>query len=240
MTIKGWFVTGTDTGVGKTQVASGLAALAGNKLGVPVGLWKPIQSGVSPGSPEADSFRLKMGSGSPHDEAEIVTVSLSEPLAPWMAAQRSGMELDFGALVEEGRRRLAKDSFLIVEGAGGITVPVTSRELMADLAERLELPLIIVARPGLGTVNHTLLTVSYARSRGLEISGVILNGCRDPDDPSVRENAMMIEHFGGVRVIGMLPWFEYPTNTNDQWDEWRKQWVERMDRNLNLSDWLSQ
>lgn len=238
MAIKGWFVTGTDTGVGKTQVASGLAALAGNKLGIPVGLWKPVQSGVSPGSPNADSFRLKMGSGSLQDESEIVTVSLPEPLAPWMAARRSGAELDFAALVEEGHRRLAKESFLIVEGAGGITVPVTSRELMADLAQRLGLPLVIVARPGLGTVNHTLLTVSYARSRGLEISGVILNGCRDLEDPSVKENAMMIEHFGGVRVIGVLPWFEHPTAANDRWDDWRTQWVERMERNLDLSDLL--
>ncbi|MEB3102241.1 dethiobiotin synthase [Ferviditalea candida] len=238
MAIKGWFVTGTDTGVGKTQIASGLAALAGNKLGTPVGLWKPVQSGVSPGSPEADSFRLKMGSGLPLDETELVTVSLPEPLAPWMAARRSGVELDFAALVEEGRRRLAKDPFLIVEGAGGITVPITSRELMADLALQLELPLVIVARPGLGTVNHTLLTVSYARSRGLEIFGVILNGCRNTDDPSVRENSMMIEHFGGVRVIGILPWFKHPTDANDRWDDWRTQWVERMERNLDLSDWL--
>lgn len=205
MKTKGCFITGTDTGVGKTLVTAGLAAVLMERYGKRVHLWKPVQTGVRPDDAEADSVRLKRGSGSDQPAETIATYTLDEPLAPWMAAERAGVKLQFDRLLEEGRRRMAAADILLAEGAGGLLVPITDRETVLDLAAAIGLPLLVVARAGLGTVNHTLLTVSQARHRGVPVAGVILNGCEPGAEREAEENARMIEHFGRVRVLGILP-----------------------------------
>ncbi|MEI7026998.1 dethiobiotin synthase [Paenibacillus sp. y28] len=164
---------------------------------------------------ETDSARLLRLSGLRHQSAaDIATLSLPEPLAPWMAAERAGIRIDYDALVREGQRRLAISSCLLVEGAGGLAVPLTGERLIADLAQQLGLALVIVARPALGTVNHTVLSVEYARKRGLSVAGIILNGFRDGEhDPlAVQENVRMIERFcPGIPVLGVLPWLPEPS-----------------------------
>ncbi len=202
-------------------------------------LWKPVQTGTAIGDREADSYRLKMGSGLRQAEADIASVTLPQPLAPWVAARREGTGIDYGALLEEGRSRKKRCRFLMVEGAGGITVPFTAQERMSELALQLDLPLLIVARPGLGTVNHTLLTVYFARSMGLTIRGVILNGFRDAEDPALDENVMMIEHYGKVPVIGRLPWFPCTVNGPDDWPAWREGWRTVIERQVNLDALLT-
>lgn len=245
----GVFVTGTDTGVGKTAVAAGLAALAERRLRergpaepaagavsppaapeVPraVRLWKPAQSGAAPGAADADSRRLQRASGLAQEEADIASYTLEAPLAPWIAARLAGGGIDYPRLVREGRERLARGDFLLAEGAGGLAVPLTAERLVADLARDLALPLLIVARPGLGTVNHTVLTAAYARQFGLDVAGVILNGVRPDMEPArLAENREMIERFGGVRVWGALPWLPEPDAAADDraWERWREQWL---------------
>ncbi|MBP1157518.1 MULTISPECIES: dethiobiotin synthase [unclassified Paenibacillus] len=235
----GLFVTGTDTDVGKTWVTGALAAAIHRRLGSEerkqkLRLWKPVQSGVRMGEAQADSYRLVHGSGLQQKESDTATITLEEPLAPWMAAERAGTPMDWDELVREGRQRLQADGPLLVEGAGGLIVPLTEHCLVADLAAVLNLPLLIVARPKLGTVNHTLLTVEYARQRGLRVAGVIMNGYEDELDPMLKENQRMIETFGQVRVWGMLPWVGESPQTDAAWSAWRDLWVETVERRIDM------
>jgi dethiobiotin synthetase len=257
---RGLFISGTDTGVGKTQVTFGLAAALARRFasagqpgtagGRQVRLWKPVQTGVEVGDPEADSYRLKIGSGTPQPEADIATVTLPDPLAPWMAAERAGVSIPFEALVAEGRRRIERDDYVMVEGAGGLAVPMTGEKMIADLARELELPLLLVARAGLGTVNHTVMSVYFARSMGLRVAGVVLNGYQEGSEQSLQENAMMIERFGGVPVIGKLPWFPQSSEVEStggaerrkqlDWNEWREKWTDIVEAGVNVDLLLKQ
>lgn len=216
MNRRGLFITGTDTGVGKTRVTAGLAAVL--HAGVPamegysfgkVKVWKPVQTGTSSAeAPDSDSYQLRKEGGLSQPEREIATLTLPDPLAPWMAARRIGETIDYGALLAEGKSRMRHGDFLLVEGAGGLAVPLTERHLVADLAAGLGLPLLIVARPGLGTVNHTLLTVAAAKQFGISIAGIVLNGYKNTELAEVQENVEMIGRFSGTPVVGLLPWLE--------------------------------
>ncbi|HEY0827887.1 MAG TPA: dethiobiotin synthase [Bacilli bacterium] len=241
MVNKGIFITGTDTGVGKTQVASGLALAVQRRLESSnpilhngVQLWKPVQTGVRLGDPAADSYRLWRGSGCHQAEEEIATITLPDAVAPWMAAQRAGTEIDYEALVDEGRSRINQAGYLIIEGAGGLAVPLTGNTLIGHLALQLDLPVVLIARTGLGTVNHTLLSLSFAKMLGVRVAGVILNGYQDSTDLSLHENVMMIEQFGGVPVLGKLPWFPCGVKEPAEWLEWRRQWVNLIEEHIDL------
>jgi dethiobiotin synthetase len=206
----GLFVTATDTEVGKTVVTAGLA-LALQERGVRVGVMKPVQSGHMADDPEGDGGRLQRWTGVEVEPGEIVPYSFSLPVAPWIAARTAGVVIDKAGLVRRIRAMAERYDLLLVEGAGGLLVPVGPDWTMADLAVELGWPLIIVARPNLGTVNHTVLTLEAARHRGLHPLGVILNGYREGDrDPSLEANPGMIERFGRAPVLGRIPWLEEP------------------------------
>ncbi|GAA3409798.1 dethiobiotin synthase [Paenibacillus hodogayensis] len=222
---RGLFITGTDTGVGKTRVTAGIAAALrlppawprAERFGAlapsdAVGVWKPVQTGAaSPSAREADSWRLAEEGRLTQTAESIAGLTYPAPLAPWMAARRQGEVVDYAALLDDGKRRQAACGFLLVEGAGGLAVPLTATKLMAHLAADLDLPLLIVARAGLGTVNHTLLTAALARQYGLIVAGVVLNETvpGDAEPQRLEENAEMIEAFGDVPVIGKLPYTEW-------------------------------
>ena len=193
--MKGIFVTGTDTGVGKTVVTAALA-VALKTRGVDVRVVKPVQTG------DGDAATLKHLAGLDAALDEIAPFSFSAPLAPLVAARLEGVELDLDDVVS--KMPAAVNAFTIVEGAGGLLCPVGPDWTIADLAERLSLPLLVVARAGLGTVNHTLLTVREAQGRGLDVAGIILNGS---DDESTATNVELIESFAGVEVLARIPWF---------------------------------
>jgi dethiobiotin synthetase len=173
-------VTGTDTGIGKTIFS---AALAG-ALGAPY--WKPIQSGLEE---ETDSEIVARLAGVPvrPEGYRLVT-----PASPHLAAEIDGVEIDPDALTPP-------DGALIVEGAGGVLVPVTRTLLYADLFARWRIPVIVCARTGLGTINHSLLTIEALRSRGVPIHGLALLGDAVPDSEAI------ITKLGGVRHLGRLP-----------------------------------
>ncbi|WP_158302162.1 dethiobiotin synthase [Paenibacillus mesophilus] len=231
MNRRGLFVTGTDTGIGKTKVTAGIAA-ALSRLSregrFPVGelqVWKPVQTGVpSAEDRDADSYRLVAEGGLIRQSVrDTATLTYPEPLAPWMAARRAGETIDYASLLAEGRRRMSGGSFLLAEGAGGIAVPLTETKLIAHLAADLGLPALIVARTGLGTVNHTLLTVALARQYGIRVAGVVLNETSAhaaPDRLSIEENAEMIASFGDVPIVGVLPWMKQTDGTaSPEWIE---------------------
>ncbi len=213
---RGIFVTGTDTGVGKTIVTAGLAAVL-RANGHNAGIWKPVQSGASADSTESDGYQLRRLSGVQAETESIAPYSFSAPLTPVLAAEKEGVTLTMDQIIQAGLPLRQLYSSLLVEGAGGLAVPLTKSEMVIDLVARLEMPLLIVARPGLGTINHTLLTAAYARQRGIPIVGVILNGYRDHQaalDESLLSNAQMIETYGKVKILGRVPWIEHPMDTD--------------------------
>lgn len=204
----GFFITGTDTGVGKTVVTAGLAANL-KQRGFNVGIMKPLQSGsekTERGLVSIDaSYAMQVAEI--NDPMEIVSpYRLEPPLAPRIAAEITGVTIDMDKISLAYRKLCERHDLILVEGAGGIMVPITGRFLMADLAILLDLPVLIVARPGLGTVNHTLLTVEYARSRGIQIAGIIINDFdQSKAGPAEKTNPGLIEELSGVPVVGVIP-----------------------------------
>jgi dethiobiotin synthetase len=180
MNSKTVFITGTDTGVGKTLVAAIL--MAGMKSAC---YWKPIQSG-----PPGDTRTVREMTGLPADRFLPETYRLSHPLSPHAASRREGIRIRL-----DDFRLPAQTEGLVVEGAGGIMVPINENHLMLDLVKKLALPVILVARSTLGTINHTLLTLDVLNRHGIEVIGVVMNGPRDPS------NKDAIETYGRTRVI---------------------------------------
>lgn len=200
------FVTGTDTGIGKTLI-TGALTWALNQRGFEVGCFKPIQSGDLLHDQTGDAWRLKALSGLSDPLEHIGHYALSEPLAPRLAAERAGSTITREQLLARCREAESRHRHLMVEGAGGLAVPLTRDCTVTELALDLGYPVLIVARPSLGTVNHTVLTVHYARSHGLNVAGVIISGYgRNGVDLAEQHNARYIEEYADVKVMGQIPW----------------------------------
>jgi dethiobiotin synthetase len=200
---RGLFVTGTDTGVGKTAIACGVVA-GWRARGRDVGAMKPAQSGHVPGEPsDADRLRAAAGSGDPLEL--VCPYSLRAPLAPAVAAREEEIAISFARILAAARALAARHDALVVEGAGGLLVPLTDDETYADLALALAFPVLVVARAGLGTVNHTALTVEALRARGLSVAGIVLNRASAGFDPSEPHNAREIERLTGIAPLASLP-----------------------------------
>lgn len=200
--MRGMFVTGTDTGVGKTVVAAGVVA-ALRAEGLDVGVSKPIQSGNRAGDPDGDTMRLLALAGLDDPVDRVNLYAFAAPLAPQVAAGLEEVTVDRSRVLDHVLS--AGRDALVVEGAGGWMVPLAAGWTVADLAAELGFPVLIVARPGLGTVNHTVLTAGAVRAAGLEVAGVVLNGWGPDTDASRHTNAGLIEDYAGVRVLGMTP-----------------------------------
>ena len=204
---RGLFVTGTDTGVGKTFVAAGLAA-AFRKERVSIGVMKPVETGCRKRRgqriPQDGLFLMKMA-GSADSIEEVVPYRLSAPLAPRVAAELEGVEIRL-ACIERAYRRIASHvSVMLVEGAGGLLVPLTRKLYMVDLVERLGLPVLLVARAGLGTLNHTLLSLSCLAERGIPVAGIVLNDADGMRDPSKRSNPEILREACRIPILGQIP-----------------------------------
>nr|BCX02047.1 MAG: ATP-dependent dethiobiotin synthetase BioD [Bacteroidota bacterium] len=215
---RGLFVTATDTGVGKTVTAALLAA-ALRRRGVPVGVLKPAETGFS-GEPQEwppDGYALARAAGLLHEpRARVVPYVLPEPLAPAVAARRAGVQIRLEVLDEAFCAQRGR--FLIVEGAGGLAVPLNEELLMADLALRWGLDVLIVARPGLGTLNHCFLTAFYARMKGLRPLGFVLTPWPDAPDVATQTNPEELERLTGLPVLARLPRLRGIDVEARQWD----------------------
>jgi dethiobiotin synthetase len=205
---RGILVTGTDTGVGKTWVAAGLT-YALRRQGLRAVYFKPVQSGCprEQGRLIPTDARFAQELAGLAEPLEVLTpVALELPLAPGVAAARARVKVDLARIAAVYRELAAKYEFMVVEGAGGLYVPlVDTRFLVLDLARWLRLPLVVVARAGLGTINHTALTVMAARHHGITVAGVVLN--RYPATPGLAEqtNPQIIEEITGVPILGLVP-----------------------------------
>jgi dethiobiotin synthetase len=201
-------VTGTDTGVGKTVVTAALI-LALRQAGVKAVAFKPVETGLVPGDP-ADSEVLAVA-GSADLLLARPLLRLEEPLAPALAAERKGVALDPIAVEERVRALRAAGHRVVVEGAGGALVPLAWGFTAIDLAVRLGLEAVVVARAGLGTLNHILLTVEALQRRGVAVRGLVLNGRGDPPDLAEATNPAVLERLLPGLPIVVVP--RHPTST---------------------------
>jgi dethiobiotin synthetase len=203
--IAGIFVTGTDTGVGKTAVAAALALFL-RRMGLKVGVMKPVETGVEdPGVLGPDASLLQWAA---QDEASAERISpyrLRAPLAPAQAAKREGVRIDPTTLADAVRQAAEGNDFLIVEGAGGLMVPISGGFLIADLVRSLELPLLVVTRPQLGTINHTLLTVMAARTMEIPVAGFIINGMPPQPDLAEADAPHALSSLASADLLAVLP-----------------------------------
>ncbi len=201
--MRGIFVTGTGTGVGKTVVAAVIARGLAD-AGTRVAVFKPAASGLEePG--EADHALLRRAADSAQSDAEIAPYRYGPPASPHLAAELAGEVIDPVRLLRTARAAAASADRLVCEGVGGLLVPLCPRYLVRDLATDLGLPLAIAAPPGLGTINHTLLTIEAARAVGLKVAGVVLTPW--PLHPSriERSNRETITMLGEVKVETLAP-----------------------------------
>lgn len=207
---RAFFITGTDTGVGKTFVTSAIVRTL-RARGVDVGVMKPVETGC--GSNPDDSLvpsdaRALMDAAGVDDPIDMVCpYRFAPPLAPNVAARLAGVSIDTAKIRAAFLELVSRHDVVLVEGAGGLLVPLTDGELMADLAALLSTPVVVVAPSRLGVINHTLLTVECAIKRGLDVRGIILNNPGPPpaDDPSIEHNAEELALLADLPVAGPLP-----------------------------------
>ncbi len=207
---RGLFITGTDTGVGKTVVAAALARLL-RLRGINVGIMKPVTSGCSEANGvlrSDDAELLAWAAELDGVDSDSAPYLLRAPIAPSVAAEQEGVRVDFAVIAAAFERLAGRHDFVIVEGAGGLMAPLSGGLMVADLVNRLGLPLLVVARPNLGTVNHTALTCFAARQLGISVAGVVVNGY--PAAPDLAESSAphLIDSLSGAPLLGLLPRIE--------------------------------
>lgn len=195
------FITGTDTGVGKTFIVLALAQ-ALRKQGINVGVMKPISCGSRK---DNDALYLKKALKLTDPIDLINPVSFSLPLAPYSAAKILKKKTDREKISKAFRKLVKRHEVVLVEGVGGALVPIGKNYFVADMIKELGLPAIVVARAGLGTINHTLLTLAALRAKGITVLGIILNGFKGKD-LSESSNAEAIAELSGVPVIAEVRW----------------------------------
>ena len=228
--VRGLFVTGTDTDVGKTLVAGAIARCL-RRRGLQVAVFKPAASDCRRYRGQlvsADAEFLAACADSPHALSDIAPLRYAAALAPNVAAQREGRPVDVEAMLDAYRRIVDGADVVIVEGVGGLLCPISDELWVAHLARMTALPLVVVARAGLGTINHTLLTLHAARSAGLVVAGVVIN--RYPPellvdaqqgvtaggaaDLSVLTNPHQIAARGRTGILAIVP--DEPANSVDR------------------------
>jgi dethiobiotin synthetase len=208
ITTAGLFITATDTGVGKTVIAAAIADWF-HQRGKRVGVCKIAATGCvqrREGLVSEDAEYLAHWADSTVPLNAICPIRFAEPLAPAVAAERAGVPLDWSLLQASLSTLASASDVMIVEGVGGVMVPMDDRHTVLDVARWLGLPTIIVARPGLGTINHTLLTANALRGAGVRVAGVVINRYpTDTPDTATETNPAAIQKWGETSVLALVP-----------------------------------
>jgi dethiobiotin synthetase len=202
------FVTGTDTGIGKTVISSAISAFFSLRKQMNVGVMKPFECGLSKTDKDLlpwDAICLREASGSNDDLNTISPYTLEAPVAPEVAAMLEHVNIDIN-MVDKIYHSLAKShDLLVIEGAGGVLVPIKENFFFADLIQKWNAPTLIVSRLGLGTINHTLLTNHLLKERGIKVIGVILNNTDGLGDLPAQTNPDILRKYLDVPVLGIFP-----------------------------------
>ncbi|MCX7966553.1 MAG: dethiobiotin synthase [Syntrophorhabdaceae bacterium] len=207
--MKSIFVTGTDTGVGKTTISACLSAFLSIKKKLNVGVMKPFESGLSKRNKDElpwDAICLKEASGSSDDLNSISPYTFEAPLAPEVAASLENVKIDLNMVDRIYKRILNQHDITVIEGAGGVLVPIKRKFFYGDLIKRWGCPTLIVSRLGLGTINHTLLTVGYLKTRGIKIIGIILNNNDGTGDLAAKTNPDILSKYLDCPILGIFPY----------------------------------
>jgi dethiobiotin synthase len=196
------FVTGTDTDIGKTFICAQIMNAWASRNPA---YYKPIQTGCTSPQAAEDVLRIQDLTDHRFDNQVFCGICLKAPLSPYQAANHEQITLDPKALLHEIANQVALHDNLIVEGAGGLMVPITSDYFMIDLIEQSSLPVVLVTRPQLGTLNHTLLSLAALKSRNIKVLGFVMN--QFPTQPSLaeQESITMIETLSTVSCLGIVP-----------------------------------
>ena len=223
--MRGVFVAGTDTGVGKSILAAAICAGLAAR-GDRVAAFKPVVTGIDEEPEEfpRDHELLASVANVGQTPEDVSPRRFGPPLSPHYAAELAGVTIEPPELVAHARAQAERADVLVAEGVGGLLVPITPGYLIRDLALDLDLPLVVAARPGLGTINHSLLTLEAARTAGLKAVGVVMTPWPDGDDMA-RSNRETVERIGDVRVSVL------PRVTHDE--------LASAGSRLPLDDWLS-
>lgn len=204
----GLFITGTDTGVGKTLVAGGIARIL-SQAGLTVGVFKPVATGCKhhhEGLVSTDAEFLRYWSGCDFELSVINPVGFVTPAAPVVCEEFERRQVDFAAIQTAYENICQASDFVIVEGIGGIRVPISGDVGVLDLAKAFALGVVIVARPYLGTINHTLLTIDAVRGAGLDVAGVVISGYEAASATFAEEaGADVIAEYGEAEILAIVP-----------------------------------
>lgn len=224
----GIFITATDTGAGKTTIGIALAAYL-KKKGVNVGVMKPVESG---GASDSQTYASVVQAGDPIELINPYHFNL--PISPHQAAREEGKEVKIEVLENAYNTLRAKHSFMIVEGAGGFFCPFSDALLAADVIKRFGLPLLVIAKPQVGTINHTLLTLQCAQQMGIPIVGVIINYAQDTRGGiAAKSKPDEFARFTKVPLLGIIPYLGYISQRSPNLDAL----ISGIEQNVNLS-WL--
>jgi len=214
------FITATDTGVGKTLVAAALVTYL-TQQGINVGVMKPIETGVSRATKaRSDGIRLRRAAGTDDPMAEVCPYVFRLPVAPLSAARAEGTTVRVPIISRAFRALRQKHDLIVVEGVGGVHVPITSSVNLSNLIYRMKLPAIVVGQSGLGGINHALLTLEALRRRKIPVVALVLNQCRPMRTKIARvqeqSTVRLLRRLAGVPVVGPLP---YSPSVNRNWND---------------------
>ena len=233
----GIFVIGTDTGVGKTVVSAAIVRKL-VQMGCAVGVMKPVETGVQSDPPDhTDAGRLMAAAGV-RDALDLVCpYRFRAPLAPLAAASAEGRAIDVQEIIRAYAQLAERHAFMVVEGAGGLLVPMGENWSIRELVVRLGLPVLVVGRAALGGVNHALLTLECLRREGITVQALLLNEAAYPRDgvehEQITSTASLLRAWAGVPVLGPLP---YQARLNDDWPDA----IQEMSRSRPIMDVVDQ
>ena len=216
--MKSFFISGTDTGVGKTTLCGAIARSL-VQMGKNVGVMKPFETGCrAEGSRmiPSDALFLKKMSCSTDDMDSICPCCYKLPLAPYVAGKIEDRKFEIRPVLEKFMELGRKHEIVLVEGAGGLLVPLMENYFTTDLIKDLDIPVIIVSRLGLGTINHTLLSVKHALACGLEVAGIIMNQASTEYGHAEKTNPEIIKRFSTVSLLGIVPFIEKGLRDNPE------------------------
>jgi dethiobiotin synthetase len=207
----GLFVVGTDTGVGKTVVTAGIARCLRSR-GLTVAVCKPVATGavIDHGSYVADDTKRLAEAAGHKDHRRVTKWAFPDPAAPPVAARAAGTQLALAEIADHVKQRAAFDGILLVEGVGGLLCPLTESDTIADLARLLELPLVVVARRSLGTLNHTLMTLEVAYRRGLHVAGLVVCETTPVRGLAEETNVEELRKRTNVPLLAVVPYLQDP------------------------------
>jgi dethiobiotin synthetase len=206
--MNGLFFTGTDTGVGKTFVACAIARIL-RRQGREVAVCKPVATGAAQENGRwinEDTLALAQAAGLEKFPERVTRWTFPDPVAPAVAARRAGVDLRLSDIVKAVSDLRDSNKVMLVEGVGGLLCPLTERETVADLVAKLEMRLVVVARRSLGTLNHTLLTLEVARSRSLQVAGVIVNETTLPHSLAEETNVIELQRRIQAPLLATVPY----------------------------------